>query len=62
MSAQPLAVQEVAGRVATTDKQATADLILDVEVKRAAEVLARKVATPEYRLADDDQVVEYPGC
>lgn len=54
MSTQPyrplFAVQEVVDQVATKDLAGTADMVLDVAVKQAAEVLARKVATPEYRL------------
>ena len=52
MTAAPLACQEVAARVATSDRAATADLILDVAVKAAvARLRATHVGTPAYRAA-----------
>lgn len=57
-SVTPLRCQEDAARVATTDQEATADLILDVAIKAAVEFLARRAGTEHYRMTRAELLLE----
>lgn len=59
---QPLACQEVAGRVATTDQEATADLVLDVAIKAAVAALTSDVGTRAYRAARAELLLATAGA
>lgn len=50
-----------ASRVASRDPHATADLVLDVALKEAAQLLARPDFTPAYNLARAAHVIQRAG-